>query len=152
MEAMIGLSQRDVDERIRAGLSNEMPKTKDGGVGVILRRNLLTLFDLLNVLMALALIFVGSYRNLLFMGVVISNALSGTVQELRAKRTHDRLVLLSEGKVTAIRDGQRVQLASSQLVKDDVVILSRGDQVPADGKVLEGAGSLDESLLTGESA
>lgn len=152
METKIGLSQREADERIRAGLSNEMPKTKDGGVGIILRRNLLTLFNLLNVLMALALIFVGSYRNLLFMGVVISNALIGTVQELRAKRTHDRLVLLSEGKVTAIRDGQRVQLASSQLVKDDVVILSRGDQVPADAKVLEGTGSLDESLLTGESA
>ncbi|MBR2924998.1 MAG: HAD-IC family P-type ATPase [Clostridia bacterium] len=152
MEAMIGLSQRDVDERIRAGLSNEMPKTKDGGVGIILRRNLLTLFNLLNVLMALALILVGSYRNLLFMGVVISNALIGTVQEWRAKRTHDRLVLLSEGKVTAIRDGQRVQLASSRLVQDDVVILSRGDQVPADAKVLEGTASLDESLLTGESA
>lgn len=152
MDKWVGLSRSEVEARLRAGQSNEMPKAKDGGVGTILRRNLFTLFNLLNVLMAVALILVGSYRNLLFMGVVVSNALIGTVQELRAKRTHDRLVLLGEGRVTAIREGQQEQLSPSHLVKDDVVILSRGDQVPADALVLEGTALLDESLLTGESA
>ena len=152
MNKWIGLSREEAQARLRAGQGNEMPKTKDGGVGTILRRNLFTLFNLLNVLMALALIFVGSYRNLLFMGVVVSNALIGTVQELRAKRTHDRLVLLGEGRVTVIRDGKEEPLPPSQLVLEDVVVLSRGDQVPADALVLEGAALLDESLLTGESA
>lgn len=151
MERYTGLSRDEVQARLRAGQSNEMPGNKDGGVGTILRRNLFTLFNLLNVVMALALIFVGSYRNLLFMGVVVSNALIGTVQELRAKRTHDRLVLLGEGKVTAIREGEEQLLPPPQLVKDDVVILSRGDQVPADAVMLEGSALLDESLLTGES-
>ena len=151
MEKHVGLSRAEVEARLRDGLGNEAPKTKDGGAGAILRRNLFTLFNLLNLLMAVALILVGSYRNLLFMGVVISNALIGTVQELRAKRTHDRLVLLSEGQITAIREGQEEKLPASKLVMDDVVILSRGDQVPADGVVLEGAAMLDESLLTGES-
>lgn len=147
-----GLSRAEVEARLGAGLGNEMPKAKDGGAGAILRRNLFTLFNLLNVLMAVALMMVGSWRNLLFMGVVVSNALIGTVQELRAKRTHDRLVLLSEGRITALREGREEQLPPSQLVKDDVVILSRGDQVPADALVLEGTALLDESLLTGESA
>ena len=151
MELYTGLSRAEAEARLRKGQGNEMPKTKDGGAGAILRRNLLTLFNLLNVLMAVALILVGSYRNLLFMGVVISNALIGTVQELRAKRTHDRLVLLSEGQITAIRDGQEELLAASKLVLGDVVILSRGDQVPADAQVLDGEAMLDESLLTGES-
>lgn len=152
MDKWVGLSRAEVEARLEAGQSNEMPKTKDGGVGTILRRNLFTLFNLLNVLMAVALIFVGSYRNLLFMGVVVSNALIGTVQELRAKRTHDRLVLLGEGRVAAIREGQQELLPPSQLVQDDVVVLSCGDQVPADGLVQEGTALLDESLLTGESA
>lgn len=151
MEKITGLSRQEAEARLRDGRGNQMPKSKDGGAGAILRRNLLTLFNLLNVLMAVALILVGSYRNLLFMGVVISNALIGTVQELRAKRTHDRLVLLSEGQITAVRDGEPVKLPASQLVLEDVVILSRGDQVPADAQVLEGTALLDESLLTGES-
>ncbi|MBE5793269.1 MAG: HAD family hydrolase [Clostridiales bacterium] len=152
MKKWIGLSRSEAQERLRAGQGNEMPKSRDGGVGTILRRNLFTLFNLLNVLMAVALILVGSYRNLLFMGVVISNALIGTVQELRAKRTHDRLVLLGEGRVTVIREGQQELLPPSQLVLEDIVVLNRGDQVPADALVLEGSALLDESLLTGESA
>ncbi len=146
-----GLSSLEASQRQEAGLGNEMPKNRDGGLWVILRRNLLTLFNLLNLVMALALIAVGSYRNLLFLGVVVSNALIGTIQEVRAKRTHDRLVLLSEGKISVLRDGREEQLPASQLVQDDVVILRRGDQVPADAVALEGTALLDESLLTGES-
>ena len=114
--------------------------------------NVLTLFNLLNLCLAGLLLWVGSHRDMLFLGVVLSNTLIGTIQELRAKRTHDRLQLLSEGRVRVMRDGVECRLSPQELVLDDVVLLSRGDQIPADATVLSGAGEADESLLTGESA
>ncbi|MBE5801732.1 MAG: HAD family hydrolase [Clostridiales bacterium] len=147
----LGLSSAEAAQRMKAGKHNEMNRSKEGGVGTILRRNLLTLFNLLNMALAAALIAVGSYRNMLFLGVVVSNALIGTVQEWRAKRTHDRLTLLSESTIRVYRDGVITELPSRELVLDDVVCLSRGEQVPADGIVLEGSADVDESLLTGES-
>ena len=93
-----GLSTANVRAQAAAGHINRMPKSGDGGVAAIVRRNLFTLFNLLNLVLAALLVLVGSYRNLLFMGVVVSNAVIGLVQELRAKRTHDRLLLLSEGR------------------------------------------------------
>ncbi|MDD3334695.1 MAG: HAD-IC family P-type ATPase [Eubacteriales bacterium] len=146
-----GLSREEVENRIREGRRNVMPKAKEGGVGEILCRNILTLFNLINVILAVLLLLVGSYRNMLFMGVVISNALIGTIQELRAKKTHDRLQLLSLGKVKTLRDGVPMELSPDELVQDDVVLLSRGDQIPADAQVLEGTAHVDESILTGES-
>lgn len=146
-----GLSTQEAQRRAKDGRANVMPKSREGGVGEILSRNVLTLFNLLNVLLALVLLSVGNYRDMLFMGVVFSNVLIGTVQELRAKRTHDRLKLLSEGKVKTLRDGAVQELAPHMLVEGDVVLLSRGDQVPGDGTVLQGAAHADESILTGES-
>ena len=99
---------------------------------------MLTLFNLLNLCLAGLLLWVGSHRDMLFLGVVLSNTLIGTVQELRAKRTHDRLKLLSEGQVRVMRDGAECLLSPHELVLDDVVLLSRGDQVPADATVLSG--------------
>ena len=150
-QAQQGLGVLEVQEKIRQGKVNRLPKSKEGGVGEILRRNTLTLFNLLNLALALLLIAIGSYKNVLFMGVVISNALIGTVQEIRAKRVHDRLTLMSENKVHTWRDGAAVQLSPADLVEGDVVLLRRGDQVPADGAVLEGQAHVDESILTGES-
>lgn len=151
-KAACGLTSAEALQRAQAGQLNQMPKSKEGGVGEILRRHVLTFFNLLNCALAALLLWVGSYRNLLFMGVVLSNALIGVVQELRAKRTHDRLRLLSEGKITTLRDGAALPLPPGELVLGDVVILSRGDQAPADGVVLEGDAHTDESILTGESA
>ena len=147
---MQGLSTAQADALRARGDANELPRDA-GGVGEILKRNVLTLFNLLNLVLAGLLIAVGEYRNMLFMGVVLSNALIGTVQELRAKRTHDRLKLLSEGRVRVLRDGRECALSPSELVLGDVVFLSRGDQVPADAVVLCGTAQADESLLTGES-
>ncbi len=146
-----GLSAAEAATRAESGLQNRMPPSREGGVGAILRRNLLTLFNLLNVALAVLLICVGSYRNLLFMGVIVSNALIGTVQELRAKRTHDKLVLLSQGKVRTLRDGAQVLLPPDELVQGDVVLLRRGDQAPADARVLRGFAAVSEAMLTGES-
>ena len=128
-----------------------MPKSREGGVAAILRRNILTLFNFLNLLLALLLLWVGSYRDMLFMGVVLSNTLIGVVQEIRAKRTHDRLQLMSESPVRTWRDGRIAPIAPHDLVLDDVVVLSRGEQIPADAVILSGASQADESLLTGES-
>ena len=146
-----GLTTEEAAKLREAGRGNQQPKSKDGGVGEILRRNVLTLFNLLNVILALLLLGTGSYRNMLFMGVVVSNALIGTIQELRAKRTHDRLQLLSRSQVSVLRDGREVPLSPDDLVEGDVVLLRRGDQIPADGQVLEGEALADESILTGES-
>lgn len=146
-----GLTSEEAAALREAGRGNRQPKSKEGGAGEILRRNVLTLFNLLNVILALLLLETGSYRNMLFMGVVVSNALIGTIQELRAKRTHDRLQLLSRSQVSVLRDGREVQLPPDELVEGDVVLLRRGDQVPADGEVLEGEALADESILTGES-
>ena len=146
-----GLTQDEVRARCEAGQANVMPRQKEGGLADILRRNVLTLFNLLNLILAGLLLWVGSYRDMLFVGVVLANMLIGVVQEVRAKRTHDRLQLLSEGHVRVLRDGQECSLPPQQLVLDDVVLLSRGDQIPADALVLDGTAEADESLLTGES-
>lgn len=108
-----GLTQDEVRARREAGRTNTMPRRADGGLADILRRNVMTLFNLLNLCLAGLLLWVGSHRDMLFLGVVLSNTLIGTVQELRAKRTHDRLQLLSEGQVRVMRDGHRVPFVSA---------------------------------------
>lgn len=151
VEEYNGLTSAEAARLAAEGKANAMPKSRENGVLEILRRNVLTLFNLLNLGLAALLLWVGSHRDMLFMGVVISNVLIGVVQELRAKRTHDRLQLLSEGHVSAFRDGAETKLPPRELVLGDKIALRRGDQVPADAVVLAGAAQADESLLTGES-
>ena len=150
-ETPLGLTQAEVDARVAQGRINLLPPSREGSVRSIFRRNILTLFNLLNLVLALLLLFAKSYRNMLFLGVVFSNTFIGIVQELRAKRMHDRLQLLSEGLVRVFRDGQEVHLPSGALVQDDVVRLSRGEYIPADAEVLQGSCEANEALLTGES-
>ena len=97
------------------------------------------------------MITTGSYRNMLFMGVVISNFLIGTIQELRAKKAVDSLSVLTSPTSRAVRDGKETVIPSSKLVLGDVVIVGAGDQLTADGKVISGRVRVDESLITGES-
>lgn len=120
-------------------------------VGQILRENLLTLFNLLNIALGVCLALVGSWRNMLFLGVVISNAAIGTIQELRARNTIRRLKLLSSPEAHVIRHGQERACRPEDLAEGDLVILRAGDQVPADAVVRQGTGAANESLLTGES-
>ena len=146
-----GLSSTQVEALMRDGKDNQMPKSREGSVSAILCKQIFTLFNGLNLGLALLLFWVGSYRNMLFLGVVVSNTLVGVVQELRAKRMHDKLALLAEGTVQVFRDGTETQVLASRLVLGDIVRLGRGDQVPADGETLEGACETNEALLTGES-
>ena len=146
-----GLTAEEAQKRADSGLDNHATADPGKSVGQILAGNIFTLFNLLNLALALCLVFVGSYRNMLFMGVVISNTLIGTVQELRAKRTLEKLRLLNAPTTHVMRGGEEIAVPSDSLVQGDVVILRDGDQVPADAVVLGGTGAANESLLTGES-
>ncbi|MBR3935250.1 MAG: HAD-IC family P-type ATPase, partial [Oscillospiraceae bacterium] len=106
---------------------------------------------MLNLVLAVLVITTGSYRNMLFMGIVISNFLIGTIQELRAKKTVDSLSVLTAPTARVIRDGKEVVLPCKELVLGDVVLIGAGDQITADATVLSGEARLNESLITGES-
>lgn len=146
-----GLSHEEARRRAAQGLDNRPVKDPGKSVGRIFRDNLFTLFNLLNLVLALCLALVGSWRNMLFMGVVISNAFIGTFQELRAKRTIDKLTLLSQAGVRVLREGEELLLPPEQLVQGDLAVFHAGDQICADGVMRFGQGAANESLLTGES-
>ena len=116
----------------------------------IVRDNICTLFNLVNIVLAIAIFWTGSYRNLLFMAIIICNIAIGIYQEVRSKLTIDRLSVITSSKAHVIRDGKRANIMLDQIVLDDVIVLERGDQVPSDCEVIEGSCSANESLLTGE--
>ena len=147
-----GLSSVQVAERRACGLTNAGGERTSRSVPEILRANILTRFNLiLGVLLAVVLVW-GEPQDALFGVVLVSNALIGIGQELRAKRTLDRLAVLSAPRVRVIRDGVPRDLAVEELVADDLVDLRAGDQLVADGVVRDSASlQADESLLTGES-
>lgn len=146
-----GLAHQEAARRRAAGQGNASKADEGKTLGQIICENLFTLFNLLNLALAAALLAVGSYRNMLFMGVVLSNTLIGTVQELRARRTIRKLQVLSAPSVRVMREGAEITCKPEELVLGDVIILAAGDQVCADAIVLEGSGAANESLLTGES-
>ena len=113
-----GLSAAEAASRERAGKSNKVRDTASRSVLQILSSNLLTFFNFLNIALALCLVLVRSYRNMLFLGVVISNTVIGTAQELRARRTVKKLQLMQPSLVTCIRDGAQVRLQPAELVRD----------------------------------
>src|SRR5215469_1356379 len=147
-----GLTSAQVAERRSRGLTNAGGETTSRSVADILRANIFTRFNLiLGVLLAVILAF-GQPQDALFGIVLVTNALIGIGQELRAKRTLDKLAVLSAPRVRVIREGAPRDIAVDELVADDLVDLRAGDQLVADGMVRESASlQADESLLTGES-
>lgn len=150
--ALTGLSAEDVAERVRNNQTNDIGLTHTRTTGDILRANILTPFNaLLGGLLAVILV-VGQIQDALFGLVLVANALVGIIQELRAKRSLDRLALLSAPKASILREGQLVQHSIENVVIDDVLELQPGDQVVVDGAVVTSSElEIDESLLTGES-
>jgi cation-transporting ATPase E len=146
-----GLSAAEVAERVGAGLANDVEETTSRTIGQIVRANTLTLFNaVIGVLFALIMVF-GNWRDGLFALVALANTGVGIVQELRAKRTLDRLAVVGEARPTVRRDGVAVGVRLHEVVRDDVLLLSTGDRVVVDGVVVESDGlEIDESLLTGE--
>ena len=150
-EPNTGLSDKQILDRKNTGLVNKDVSIPTKTIPRIIKDNLFTLFNLINFFLAAAIIYVGSFKNLLFMGVVISNLIISTYQEIRAKKTVDKLSILSSKKVNAIRNGTLQQVNIDELVLDDVIELVQGNQVPADCKIICGKCDVNESLLTGES-
>ena len=142
-----GLTDEEAASR-KPNISHHRP---DKSTAQILAENLFTPFNGLNVALAACLALVGSWRNMLFLGVVVSNTLIGTVQELRARKTIRKLSLLNAPTAHVLRNGQEKTCSPDALVKGDLVILRAGDQVMADAVVTSGQGAANESLLTGES-
>ena len=147
----IGLTQVQVEERIAAGKVNIQPQSKTKTIGRIVKDNSLTLFNILNIILALMVIFVESFQNLLFINVVVINTLIGIVQEIKAKKTIDKLSLISQPHVTVLREGNSQEIVFEKIVLDDILILTAGKQIPADAQVVKGELEVNESLLTGES-
>ena len=146
-----GLTAAQVQERMREGLCNSENTKVGKSVPRILRENLLTLFNVLNLALAIAVLAVGSLRNALFMGVVFSNAVIGTFQEIRAKRTVEKLKLVVAPEARVLRDGRWMSIPLNQIVLDDLMLFETGNQIPVDASVRDGLVEMDESLLTGES-
>lgn len=148
---LTGLTDEQVNERIEQGKVNadENPNTRT--YKQIVRENTLTFFNFLNLVLLILVLMVGSYKNAFFIGIIIINTLIGIAQEIRAKKTIDKLAILTAKKSIVIREGKKWTVPTEDLVLDDLVCLKTGDQVPADAKVLEGSVEVNESLLTGES-
>ncbi|MGN1073410.1 MAG: HAD-IC family P-type ATPase, partial [Eubacteriales bacterium] len=146
-----GLSPEEAARREAAGRVNRLRMRYTKPVSAILRENLCTVFNLVNFVLAAAVLAAGSYKNALFLGIVIANLAIGIVQELRAKAAAERLELEAVSPVTVLRGGREMRIPPERIVEGDVCRLGAGERVPADGVVLEGACEADTSALTGES-
>ncbi len=145
-----GLTEAQVQERRAAGLENLAVSTPTKTEAQIVRENIFTFFNLVFVVLALCLAMVGSFANMTFLSVVVCNTVIGIYQQIRSKRTIDKLTLVSAHKVRCVRDGRTVELPAQALVRDDLVEFSAGEQICADAVVREGALQANEALITGE--
>lgn len=146
-----GLTSEEVRAAQAAGKVNADATVKTRSYGSIFRSNICTLFNLINLILAVFVFLTGSYKNMLFMLVIVINTIIGIVQEIRSKITTDRLSIVVAANVEVMRDGRLQKIPIDELVLGDVMRLGRGNQIPTDSVVLEGECKTDESLLTGES-
>ena len=145
---MTGLTNEEVQERIAQGQvnNNENPNTRT--YKQIIMENTLTFFNFLNLVLLVLVLLVGSYKNSMFVGIIFINTVIGIIQEVRAKKTIDKLAILTESKTVVLREGKKWKISTEKLVVDDLIFLKAGEQVPADAKILEGNLEVNESLLT----
>lgn len=146
-----GLSASEVQLKIEQGQTNQVEENLLKSDKEIVKENTINIFNILNLVLALLVLLVGSPKNTLFFGVVVINTLIGIIQELRAKHTIDKLSVLAKTKAVVLRERKLKQIDQEAIVLGDVLYLRNGDQVPVDGNLLAGDGiEVDESLLTGE--
>ena len=149
----LGLTDAQVQAQIKSGHKNTAEQSLTRSVREILQDNIFTLFNLINVVLGGLVFYTGSYKNLLFLGIAFFNTAIGIIQEIRSKRQVDKMVLLAEGKINVVRNGEDVQLRPEDIVLGDIIQLGRGDQIPVDGEVVRSRGiEVDESPITGESS
>lgn len=149
---LVGLTSAEARERARAGLDNRLPKDSSRSLWRILQVNFLTLFNGIVLGGSLLLVFLGYWQDALFGYAALANSVIGVVQEYRAKRLLDRLAIFDAPSARVLRDSMVKDVAVADVVQDDILIIRAGDQVAADGVVIDDEGlEIDESLLTGES-
>ena len=147
----IGLTDSEINERIKNNLINYDTDIKTKSIKQIVISNSFTLFNLLNFSIALAIFIVGSYKNLLFMGVVFCNTIISIIQEINSKRVIDKLSVIASKKVIVIRNCKEINMNINDIVLDDIIKLKIGNQVVTDSFIKEGKVYVDESFITGES-
>lgn len=145
-----GLTSQQALEQSQQGNGNVQTLSDTKTVGQIVWKNLFTYFNLIYLILTILVIWAGSLKSLTFLPAVLINTLIGTIQEIGAKRTMDKLTILNRAKVITLRDGERVALSPEQLVLGDVILLRSGAQIPADARIIEGHLRVNEALLTGE--
>ena len=146
-----GLTAEQVQNKKENGRQNTQPEKVTKSAGQILKENICTLFNLFNLLIAIALALVGAWSNLLFILIIALNTLIGIIQEFHAKKLVDKLSLLSMPTARVVREGDVIELPIAELVEEDVIELDSGKQVCSDSVILVGEVEVNESLLTGES-
>lgn len=145
-----GLTDEEVRQRVEEGLTNRADISTDKTTKEIVISNVFTYFNLIFLVITILLIVVGSFRNLTFLPIIIGNTVIGIVQEIRAKKTLEKMSLLNAPRADVIRNGSVKQISTEELVKDDVILLTAGKQICADAVVISGNIQVNESLLTGE--
>lgn len=146
-----GLTNKEVEERINKGQVNYDTSIPTKSIKTIIRDNVFTLFNLINILLGIAVFLVGSYKNLLFLIIVLCNTAISIIQEINSKRAVDKLSVLAAAKVNCIRDGKIEQIGINEIVLDDLLVLESGNQIVTDSVILEGEVEVNESFITGES-
>lgn len=151
LEGIQGLTSKEVEEQKQKGNINIDDTSHGRSIKSIIVENICTLFNLINVILFAFIAITGSFKNGLFMLVIVINTAIGIVQEIRSKKITDALSIVASSKSRAIRDGEIVSISHEDIVKGDYLIFGRGEQIPCDATVVAGSAQLDESLLTGES-
>ena len=146
----VGLNYEQVNERKKDNLVNFDTTVKTKSIRSIIFSNFFTLFNIMNFVLALLIVLVGAYKNLLFIIIVVLNTLISTIQEIYSKRTIDKLSLLVETKTKVVRESKTEEISNYELVLDDVIELNAGNQIPTDSIILDGEVEVNEALLTGE--
>ena len=146
----VGLSDEQVRLRNEEGLVNYDTDIKTISIKKIIYKNVFTMFNLLNLGIAFCIFLVHSYKNLLFLGIVFCNTIISIIQEIRAKKTIDRLNVIAESKICVIREGKKKEVSIHSIVLDDIVEYKLGNQVVADSIIMDGVVEVDESFITGE--
>lgn len=147
----VGLNKKQIEERKEHNLVNHDMTQKTKSMKAIVYSNFFTVFNLMNLLLALAVFSVKSYKNMLFLGLVIINTAISTLQEIHSKRVIDKLSVVSESKIHVIRDGNEETIGMNEVVLDDIVVFGAGNQIVNDCIVQEGEVEVNESCITGES-
>lgn len=146
-----GLSEEQINERIEHKLSNDTKIKTSNSILSIICKNVFTFFNCIWLIIAIALMCVGAWGDLLFLFVVIANTAISIIQEIKSKRTVERLSMVTAPKIKVIRMGLQQEIRSEDLLLDDIMLLENGNQIPADCIIVEGTCEANESLLTGES-